>query len=312
MRRYLCPRASEPFPIDGDLTKTVWDAAPWTDDFVDIEGEAKPMPRHRTRAKMMWDDRAFYIAAELEEPHIWATLTEHDSVIFRDNDFEVFIDPDGDSHLYAELEINAFNTTWDLLLVRPYRDGGPPINSWEIKGLETAVRIDGTINDPSDEDRGWTVEIAIPWESLGELTRQAIPPQEGDVWRVNFSRVQWRTEVVDGRYEKVPNVAEDNWVWSPQGVIDMHRPEMWGVVEFTSQPLKDREARLLEGAEERAALMRVYHAQRAYRHALERWADTLEELMIEVPGVDLRTSGNQWYARIGRYAIDHESRITVR
>ena len=93
--------------IDGDLKDAAWDAAPWTDAFVDIEGDKHPKPRFRTRMKMLWDDEALYIAAELEEPHIWATLKEHDSVIFHDNDFEVFLDPDGDNHLYGELELNA-------------------------------------------------------------------------------------------------------------------------------------------------------------------------------------------------------------
>src|SRR5262249_16446424 len=117
---YVCYRAEKPIKIDGKLDDPAWDAAPWSDDFVDIEGDAKPKPRWKTRMKMLWDDECLYIAAEMEEPHLWATLTEHDSVIFRDNDFEVFLDPDGDNHNYAELELNALNTTWDLLLTKPY------------------------------------------------------------------------------------------------------------------------------------------------------------------------------------------------
>src|SRR5207248_1081011 len=101
----------------------------------------------RTRVKMLWDDDFFYIAAEMEEPHVWATLKEHDAVIFQDNDFEVFIDPDGDNHEYYELEINAQATEWDLRLVKPYRDGGPALNSWEIPGLKAAVHVAGTIDD---------------------------------------------------------------------------------------------------------------------------------------------------------------------
>ena len=46
---------------------------------------------------MLWDDTYFYVAAHLEEPHVWGTLTKHDTVIFQDNDFEIFIDPDGDN-----------------------------------------------------------------------------------------------------------------------------------------------------------------------------------------------------------------------
>ena len=74
---------------------------------------------------MLWDDDYLYIAAELEEPHVWATLTQHDAVIFHDNDFEVFLNPEGDSHLYAELELNALNTTWDLLLLEAVQGRRP-------------------------------------------------------------------------------------------------------------------------------------------------------------------------------------------
>ena len=79
-------------------------------------GRREAAPALPTRVKMLWDDTFFYVGAELEEPHVWATLTEHDSVIFHDNDFEVFIDPDGDNHEYYEFEINALSTFWDLFL----------------------------------------------------------------------------------------------------------------------------------------------------------------------------------------------------
>ena len=117
---------------------------------------------------MLWDDDYFYFAADIEEPHLWATLTARDSVIFQDNDFEIFIDPDGDTHNYFELEINAFATVWDLMLVQPYRDGGPAIHAWDIAGLKAAVDARGTINRPDDRDDGWSVEIAIPWRIIDE------------------------------------------------------------------------------------------------------------------------------------------------
>lgn len=127
-RGYVCYRAAAPVQIDGRLDDVSWQAAPWTDDFIDIEGGARPRPRFRTRVKMLWDDTYLYVGAAIEEPHVWATLTRHDSVIFHDNDFEVFIDPNGDNHEYAEFEMNAHNTTWDLLLTRPYRDGGKALD----------------------------------------------------------------------------------------------------------------------------------------------------------------------------------------
>ncbi len=230
-KSYCCQFIHEPIEIDGDLTKSCWDHAEWTDDFVDIEGDQKPSPRFRTRVKMLWDEQFFYVAAEMEEPHVWATLTEHDSVIFQDNDFEVFIDPDGDAERYFEFEINALNTTWDLFLPKAYRDQGSADNSWEAYA-KSAVQIQGSLNNPADTDQGWTVEIAFPWECFAKEGGMPCPPQGGDIWRVNFSRVEWITDIVEGQYVKREGLREDNWVWTPQGQIDMHQPEQWGFVEF--------------------------------------------------------------------------------
>jgi len=236
---YTVHKAIDKLEIDGKEDELSWQKTRWTNLFVDIEGDLKSKPSLNTRMKMLWDDEYFYFFAKMEEPHVWATLTERDAVIFKDNDFEIFIDPDGDTHNYAELEINALNTVWDLILNRPYRDGGHAINSWDIKGLKTAVHIDGTINDPSDTDKGWSVEIAIPWSSLAGITKTAVPPKNGSQWRLNFSRVQWQTEVVKGNYVKKKDsitgkdLHEDNWVWTPQRVIAMHEPEFWGIVSFT-------------------------------------------------------------------------------
>lgn len=277
-RQYVCSRAGAPITIDGRLDEDAWKAAPWTEDFVDIEGDRRPKPRFRTRAKMLWDDRYFYIAAELEEPHVWATLTKHDSVIFHDNDFEVFIDPDGDNHNYAELELNALNTTWDLRLPKPYKDGGKADDAWEIDGLKTAVHVNGTLNDPRDTDRGWTVEIAIPWGPLGKLTTVAAPPRDGDQWRVNFSRVEWQTDVVGGKYRKVPGRPEDNWVWSPQGVINMHRPETWGYVQFSAAPPGRATFRPDPAGAAKHLLHRIYYAERTFKEKHRRYARTLAEL----------------------------------
>jgi hypothetical protein len=278
---YVCHRADGPITVDGKLDEAAWKAVPWTDDFVDIEGDRRPKPRFRTRAKMLWDDDNFYIAAELEEPHVWATLRKHDSVIFRDNDFEVFINPAGDSHVYAELELNALNTTWDLLLTMPYKDAGCAVDAWEVAGLKTAVHVDGTLNDPRDRDRTWTVEIAWPWKGLKELTIRKVPPKDGERWRVNFSRVEWEHEIVEGKYRTMKGKAEDNWVWSPQGVVDMHRPERWGYVQFSIAP-PGKAVFVPDPAEPAKQLLhRVYYAQRAYHARHGKWAESLADLGLK-------------------------------
>ena len=218
---YDCYRATTPIRIDGKLDDPAWAKAEWTSDFVDIEGTAKPAPRFRTRVKMLWDDKYLYIAAELQEPNVNATLLKHDSVIFHDNDFEVFIKPLPQTKSYFEFEMNALNTGWDLFLNNPYNENGEPDNSWDIVNLKTAVAVQGTLNNPKDTDQGWTIEIAYPLNAFD--SRQHVPrPHDGTVWRINFSRVEW----------KPGQPKEDNWVWSPQGVIDMHVPARWGYLHF--------------------------------------------------------------------------------
>ncbi len=283
---YLCCHVDTMPPLDGNLNKAPWTHAPWTDDFVDIEGDLKPKPHLRTRAKMLWDATYLYIGAEIEDPHVWGTITERDAVIFYDNDFEVFIDPDGDNHQYYELEMNALNTVWDLLLIKPYRDGGPAVNGWDIAGLKTAVHVDGTINDPTDVDKGWSVEIAIPWKALAECAHKKAPPENGDRWRINFSRVQWETSHNTGSYIKTPGRREDNWVWTPQGVIDMHQPETWGEVVFSSQPpTLDVPRPAIEPATVvRRFLMQIYHAQRKRRSEKLGYTSKVSDLALpEVP-----------------------------
>ena len=183
---------------------------------------------------MLWDDENLYVAADIEEPDVRATLTERDSIVYHDNDFEVFIDPDGDARDYFEIEVNALNTVFDLFLERTYREGGPVHHEWNLTGLKTAVLIYGTLNHPGDRDDGRSVELALPWRALAESRGMRTPPQAGDVWRMNFSRVQWPDNLRGGSPELVGKGIEDNWVWSPQGEIDMHIPQRWGFVEFSS------------------------------------------------------------------------------
>lgn len=305
-KTYVAPRVAAPPSLDGRLTDPAWETAPWTEDFEDIEGDAKPKPRFRTRVKMLWDAKYLYIGAQMEEPHVWGTLTEHDSVIFHDNDFEVFLDPDGDHHRYVELEMNALNTTWDLLLARPYLTGGPPIDGFELKGLKTAVHIDGSLNDASDTDRGWSAEIAIPWTALAQIAGCPCPPRGGDQWRINFSRVQWQHEVRDGKYRKVAGTKEDNWVWSPQGMVDMHRPDRWGILQFAATP--GVKAKPYAGLAERQALMKAWEAQRAYREKNGRWAKTAKQLGL-ASGITFQTTDSQYQAAMGDWRLDHEMRV---
>ncbi len=327
---YVCHRTTDAITVDGRLDEAAWQDAAWTELFVDIEGDAKARPRFDTRARMLFDSSYFYIGAFLHEPHIWGTLTERDAVIFHDNDFEVFIDPNHDTHEYYEFEINALGTPWDLLLVKPYRDGGPAINAWDIAGLKSSVHIYGTLNNPVDIDSGWSVEIAIPWKVLAECAHKQAPPADGDQWAVNFSRVEWHHEIRDNAYVKQIDpatgrpFAEDNWVWSPQGLINMHYPEMWGLVQFSYQTAGEGAVTFETDAESSArwALRQLYYGQREHHRRFGYYTSNVSNLnMIDIvlpgytwpPVIDITAYGFEAViadsAGVTNLSITHDGRL---
>jgi len=204
--------------IDGQLDEEVWEKAAETAPFADISGEGFPTPKYTTKARMLWDDDYLYVAAVLEEPNIVANLTQRDTIIYHDNDFEVFLDPDGDGQNYFEIENNARGVVFDLMLDRSYRSGGNFMVQWDCPGLKLAVSHDGTLNNPTDKDRSWTVEMAIPHKAV--TVNFDNPLKAGRVWRMNFSRVEWLKK----------GGPEENWVWAPTGKIDIHNPDCWAFV----------------------------------------------------------------------------------
>jgi hypothetical protein len=325
-KHYICTKTTSQISIDGVSNEKAWQSAEWSDDFMDIEGGKMPAPKYRTRVKMLWDEETLFILAELEEPHIRAAVTERDQIIYLDNDFEIFLDPDGDNHNYYEIEVNALGIVFDLFMGKPYKSGGRPLIGWDLPGLETAIGLQGTINNAKDTDDSWTVEMAMPLEAFRMFAPGKKLPSSGDIWRISFSRVQWKEEIVDGNYKKQINpetgkpFPEMNWVWSPQGVVDMHRPETWGYLIFADRPKPQAMAQeeIDPYFYQKMLLVDFYNQQQEFFKMYGKYAGSLFELnkrgrtsnstiFIEATSkqflVSLETSDGK------RLFIDHEKRI---
>lgn len=244
---------------------------------MDIQGKAYfSQPWFETKVKARYDEKFIYFGAYLQETSIFGTLTQRNSVVYHDNDFEIFIDVNGTTHNYKEFEVNVLNTTWNLLLNKPYRDNGHE-NSTRVDpkygfdmfphGMKSAVYVKGNPNDPSQSLHYWTVEIALPIAQLGK-------PK--DHWRVNFSRVQWLSRVRDKKYQKIPNLAEENWVWSPQYEINMHRPEWWGYFQFFESDTTD--STLDPQWSVRYVAFSYYYAQQKYKRQHQVYSRSLQQL----------------------------------
>ncbi|MDR9366586.1 MAG: carbohydrate-binding family 9-like protein [Balneolaceae bacterium] len=318
-KTYITHKITDTIVVDGKLDEPDWQQSRWTEPFTDIQGDHLPTPRFETRAKILWDDQFLYIAAEMVEPHLWATIEERDAVIFQENNFEIFIDPDGDTHNYYELEINALKTFWDLMLTKPYRTGGRPLNAWDIKGLEIGVDLRGTLNNPSDVDEGWTLEVAIPFDVLNQTIGRG-QPEDGSQWKLNFSRVEWKTEVENGSYVKETDpktgrpFPEDNWVWSPQGVIDMHLPERWGIIQFSVEaPGSDVSFSHSDDLKYEWVLRQLYYRQGNYLRENGRFSNDLNKLEAQTlfndhdiqPEVQIKVLGDSYLMSLTTEELDH-------
>lgn len=255
--QYTAYRVEAPPIIDGHLDEDCWQAAPRSQRFVDLVSGAPAV--HDTRVALLWDDDNLYVGFWVEEPFVEASLTERDSLIYNDNDIEVFI---AGQNAYYEFEINALGTIYEVFFVwddamamfpelsreasgaRPWngvdftdhpRGGRVGFWEWDFPGLRSAAAIDGTLNDNSDRDRGWTVELAFPWEGMRMLADgRSLPPSGGDTWRMSFSRFN--------QYKAAPPSQDSGgWTLSPHGVWDSHIPELFPHIHFSTQPVSNRE-----------------------------------------------------------------------
>jgi hypothetical protein len=266
-----CLRTRTPMTIDGSLDKAVWRKAFQSQRFVDMTSGSPGW--FNTRAAALWDDQNFYVAFWVEEPFVEAYQAERDSIVFRENDVEVFIDA-GDC--YYEFEINALNAVYEVFFIwrdafgrgtrfdtpefdlytrkvysfggdydrtpAAFWDGTHPRKTrwafldWDFPGLKTAVKVDGTLNDNSDIDRGWTVEIAFPWNGMGPLAHgRACPPNPGDAWRMFF-----------GRFEKLNACGQEvnphpAWAMNAHGIPDTHQPQCFSFVDFSGEFVEDQQ-----------------------------------------------------------------------
>jgi hypothetical protein len=202
--------------LDGKLDEKDWKDAPSTGEFVrtmdGLPGEQK------TRAKLLWDDKTLYVAFELEDKDIWSTLDKHDEKLWTQEAVEMFIDADGDGKTYIELQANPKGATYDSYLAG-YRQNQ---NEWE-SNVKVAVKVDGTLDNRSDTDKGWVVEMAIPLEAARgkEKEMKNVPPKVGTTWRVNF----FRLDMPAGK-------SQAGTGWSPPMVGDFHALDKFGVLTF--------------------------------------------------------------------------------
>lgn len=214
---YTCPKVDAAPVIDGRLDDEAWKHAPEVTLVLSEDG--KPATK-RTTVRMCWDDTNVYVAFDSIDTDIWGTFTQRDDHLFNEEVVEAFIDPDCDLVRYYEINVSPRNVVFDALICNPtdWTPGEGTDYGWNCEGLRTAVIVDGTLDDRTDVDRGWTAELAIPFAGLNVPT-----PKPGERWRLNLYRI-----------DLTPKPAEFQ-AWSPTLVSParFHIPSRFGTVFFS-------------------------------------------------------------------------------
>jgi hypothetical protein len=231
---YVVHRAAGPIVVDGRLDDDAWKLAARTANWQWLDTSVPG--RLETYAQMCWDDEYLYFAFHAVDPDIWATMQIRDEPVFVEEDFEIFLDPDGDEFNYYEWQINPLGTLYDVIWDRPPQTPGPAnrgIHSFDLTPMLSGYQVHGTVWQRDDVDSSWTAEAALSWKGLSEIPgRFRTPPQNGDAWRLGFSRVE----------APKPPYWQADWTWPTHGEYNMHIGQRDGYVQFTSVELGEAQA----------------------------------------------------------------------
>lgn len=214
---YVVHRTKHPPKIDGRLNDPAWKKA----EAVTLVGSFDGRPTvEKTTARLLWDDSALYVAFDCVDPDVWGTMMKRDQPIYTQETVEIFLDANADQKTYDELEVSPNDTIFDAYF--PARRTDMDLG-W-TSGMTAAVRVNGTLNNPKDEDQGWTVEMRIPYAHLAEVPH--VPPKKGDRWRFNL----YRLEFLNRTTSKHPHASGQ--AFSPLFQGDFHNLPRFGWLQF--------------------------------------------------------------------------------
>lgn len=218
--RYTIYRAAAPVTIDGKIDEAAWKAAPEIRDFHFTwykSGKKEP-----TVARMLWDDKYLYVAHVCDDSWITARCKEHDGPVARDDCFEVMIAPNVEKpNVYFNIEWNVLGAWVDNH--RPHGPKKPKAARWDARGVKIAGKYVGTLNDDSNTDKKWVVEVAIPFDNFAKIA-QHTPPEPGEEWNLNLNRHGGDT-----------NMQYSQWSAADTSSPSFHTPHRFGRVKFSGK-----------------------------------------------------------------------------
>ncbi len=212
-----------PMAIDGKLDEEVWQKTESRslDYFYNVE---KPTDQQNSVFRMLWDEDNLYLFFACEDQYITASERNRDGRPYLDDCAEIFLIPAPDSlDMHYGFELNLYKASNDFIyLADIYQGRRGSVYSYNPE-FEVEVTIDGTMNDNSDLDVGWTMEMAIPLKLFRGMDRFS-PVKEGNKWAFLAIR-QERNDAEPGR-----RLAST--IFPIYGLENIHHANRFGFMEF--------------------------------------------------------------------------------
>lgn len=206
-------QVSSPPTIDGVLSESLWEEERTT--LVDSR-HGEPWDGNAGFVVIAWDDDFLYAAASFVDRDVWSTMHDHDDPLWKEEVFELFVFGSAPATRYLELQLSPRGVTFDAKFAA-HRKGEP---AWD-SAWRTAVDLRGTLDNRKDRDKGWSVEVAVPWTEICEHTATSCPPEPGATLRVNAFR-----------FERPRKGKTVGLALSPTRVPDFHAADNAAVVEL--------------------------------------------------------------------------------
>lgn len=227
---YKCYRAQGQIKVDGIIDEDAWKKAElitdlWVGNVWDSDAK-KVIPGHyesqKTRAWLLYDDDYIYVAAQMDDTDVlgMTTVNESEFVEGIDDMFEIFFKPYRSKPGYYELHVLPQNVIRDIFIAKRGAGSYLRFEADYKSGMETAVQIQGTINNWRDEDKGWSVEVRIPMSAFKDSGGGPVP---GDKWQFLVSRYNYAYQLPLGS-ELVQMVGSDQ--------INFHDYPNYPTIEF--------------------------------------------------------------------------------
>jgi hypothetical protein len=214
-----CRWVTGPIELDGVVGERSWSKAelvllrvPWE----------KRKAKTATVARLLWDWDYLYFSAEMVDHDIFADIKDANGRIWENDSVGLFVKPSGGNLAYYQFMVNAASTP--LQVYFPSRGGGgfDRFAAQTELTMEGMVKLDGTLNDWTDKDKGWAVEARIPWSTFKATGGR---PKAGERWQFAFCRHDY--SVTLDRPELSTN--------APLTRADFHRYEEYQEVVFVAR-----------------------------------------------------------------------------